>query len=157
MGSSPCFSFLGYTEGMNRYEILYARVMNQYAVISYVPLRQEAIAYTIRVLDASLYAGGDELDQAAALCHDLARFLNNSVLHHAEKSAEMARPLLLEAGYDPMEADLICTAISRHSMKDIIQNPRDEHLKKADIAARLLEKPDSSLLLQFTMESSKDR
>lgn len=60
-----------------------------------------------------------EMIYAAAFLHDIGRFLeyDDPSKDHAEESAVLARPLLVEAGFSNAEIPLILKAIAHHRLK----------------------------------------
>ncbi len=81
-----------------------------------------------------------ELAYAAALLHDIGRHEEYSTgVDHALKSAELAGPLLLRAGFSVEERDFIGQAIAQHRVKDISppnRSPLSAALSKADQLSR---------------------
>lgn len=61
-----------------------------------------------------------EMIYAAAFLHDIGRFLEyeNPARDHAEESAVLARPLLVEAGFSAAEIESILSAVAHHRRKD---------------------------------------
>lgn len=61
-----------------------------------------------------------EMIYAAAFLHDIGRFLEyeNRERDHAEESAVLARPLLVEAGFSVEEIEPVLSAIAHHRRKD---------------------------------------
>lgn len=77
---------------------------------------------------------------AAALLHDLGRCLeDNAKGCHAVRSARLADPLLVQAGYSLEERKLITNAIAEHRKKehDVFASPLSYFLSKADKYSRL--------------------
>ena len=71
-------------------------------------------------LDAFSPEAAKEMIYAAAFLHDVGRFLeyDDPSRDHAEESAVLARPLLVEAGFSDEEIPLILKSIAHHRRKD---------------------------------------
>lgn len=75
-----------------------------------------------------------ELAATSGLLHDIYQVTDKSTVNHAEKGAVVAEFILKTVGgYSNDEIIAIKTAISRHSDKNIVQEPLDEVLKDADM------------------------
>jgi len=82
-----------------------------------------------------------EMAYAAGLLHDIGRWHQyRANTDHAEYSAELAKPILDEAGFSEAESRLILKAIERHRIPychDPHRVPLNRALKKADSLSRL--------------------
>ena len=72
------------------------------------------------------------LIKAAALLHDIARTdeLNGKKECHAEKGAEMAKPILEKFGYSNEQIEIISDAIRTHRYKNQLRPKSKEELNK---------------------------
>lgn len=137
--------------GLERYEKLHEKVFGEYAQIYYVPLKTEAISHTALVDGFVTWLGTErhqnvELLKIAALLHDYARFAQNQLGHHAQKSAGAARVILEERNeFTPAEIEKVCRAIAHHSDKDRIDSPFEDTLKDADVLASWTQNPTMPL------------
>lgn len=83
-----------------------------------------------------------ELAVIAGMLHDISSYATMDSANHAQKSAEMARGILVELNlFSDAEMNIICTAIYNHSDKSIIQASLDELLKDADVMQHVLYNP----------------
>jgi uncharacterized protein len=82
-----------------------------------------------------------EMAYAAALLHDIGRWQEySSGLDHGLASADLAGPILDDAGFDRDETVLITKAIQQHRLAEttaVHRSPLSRALKKADRYARL--------------------
>lgn len=82
-----------------------------------------------------------EMCYAAGLLHDIGRWNEyREAVDHAHYSAELAGPILKDAGFSDAEKDLIIKAISEHRLKDkelIPRSPLSLALSRADSYSRL--------------------
>jgi len=82
-----------------------------------------------------------EMAYAAGLLHDIGRWCESvSGEDHAEASAELAGPILKDAGFSMDEEALILKAIRQHRLNDekfVHRSPLSHALKKADLFSRL--------------------
>ncbi len=75
-----------------------------------------------------------EIAAACGMMHDIYPLTTGSYEQHGPRGAELARRLLLELDvFTAEEIDVIATAISRHSRKEMVHEPYDEVLKDADV------------------------
>ena len=84
--------------------------------------------------------GAKDVVYGAALLHDIGRWLEyEGGGCHAARGAELADPLLAQAGYDEGERRLIINAIAAHRGKvaDAPSSPLSVFLQKADKYSRL--------------------
>lgn len=106
------------------------------ARLSWIFLLQDGIEYLKDVV------------YAAALLHDIGRWKEyNGEGCHAQLSAELALPLLINAGYSPQERKIIVDAISEHRQQeeDFFSTPLSTALRKADKYSRLCFKCSSQV------------
>ena len=83
-----------------------------------------------------------EMAVIAGMLHDIYSYARMDSENHAHKGADMARNILIElAIFNEDEINLICTAISNHSDKDIVHDTLDEILKDADVMQHILYNP----------------
>ena len=83
-----------------------------------------------------------ELAAMAGLLHDLFAYKRGSYDDHAHLGADYVRKLLNKTGLTtPEETEIICSAIWRHSDKDVTDSPMDEVLKDADVLHHTLDDP----------------
>jgi len=102
----------------------------------YVHLYSVSQFCTLLALKRNLNA---ELAAACGMLHDIYPVLTGSYENHGEKGAKKARKILKEMNlYNDEEISIITNAISRHSDKDIIQEPYDEILKDGDVMSHCL-------------------
>jgi len=84
--------------------------------------------------------------EIAAICgilHDIYPVLTGSYENHGIKGAKKAKKILSKLNlYSDEEISIITNAISRHSDKDIIQDPYDEILKDGDVMSHCLYNTD---------------
>lgn len=89
-----------------------------------------------------------EMSYAAGLLHDIGRWNEyREAGDHAQCSAELAEPILTEAGFTAAEKDLIKKAISEHRLKDeasIHRTPLSLALSRADSYSRLCYRCETS-------------
>ena len=82
-----------------------------------------------------------EIAYAAGLLHDLGRWKEyQSETDHAQYSAELAEPILTEAGFSEEENQFIRKAIARHRSKTDLgrhRSPLSISLRRADSLSRL--------------------
>ena len=82
-----------------------------------------------------------EISYAAGLLHDIGRWYEyQTEADHALYSADLAEPILIEAGFDRSEVDLILDAIRQHRRKDGCREHRSllsSALERADGLSRL--------------------
>jgi uncharacterized protein len=82
-----------------------------------------------------------EMAYAAGLLHDIGRWREyQSDLDHAAASAELAGPILADAGFSNDEIYLINKAICQHRLDEdshVHRSPLSRALKKADLFSRL--------------------
>jgi uncharacterized protein len=84
-----------------------------------------------------------ELATTCGMLHDIYPVLSGSYENHGIKGAEQAEKILKETKlYNDSEISIITNAISRHSDKDIIQDPYDEVLKDGDVMSHCLYNAD---------------
>lgn len=84
----------------------------------------------------------EELAVIAGMLHDIYSYATSDSADHAHKGAGMAREILEGLKiFSEEETASICTAIYRHSDKEIIQNGLDEILKDADVLQHVLYNP----------------
>jgi uncharacterized protein len=80
-----------------------------------------------------------ELAATCGMLHDIYPVLYGSYKNHGKKGAEQAEKILRATNlYSDNEISIITNAISRHSDKDIIQDPYDEVLKDGDVMSHCL-------------------
>jgi HD superfamily phosphodiesterase len=95
-----------------------------------------------------------ELATIAGLLHDIASLKNHDIepfkthgltsANHAEKGAGIAMEILVGMNITTLqENEIICSAIRKHSDKDVIDTPFDEVLKDADVLAHGISNIDS--------------
>lgn len=91
-----------------------------------------------------------EMSYAAGLLHDIGRWNEyREAIDHAQYSAELAEPILEDAGFSKAETGLIKKAIAEHRLKDepsIHRSPLSLALSRADSYSRLC----------FSCEASRD-
>ncbi|HSW35945.1 MAG TPA: HD domain-containing protein [Candidatus Limnocylindrales bacterium] len=82
-----------------------------------------------------------EMAYAAGLLHDIGRWNEyQTTVDHAQHSAELAEPILIEAGFSLSERELIIKAILQHRIKkeaDEHYSPLSKALRNADRLSRL--------------------
>ncbi|MDR0312507.1 MAG: HD domain-containing protein [Treponema sp.] len=84
-----------------------------------------------------------ELATTCGMLHDIYPVLYGSYENHGIKGAEQAEKILRATNlYNDDEISIITNAISRHSDKDIIQDPYDEVLKDGDVMSHCLYNTD---------------
>jgi uncharacterized protein len=84
-----------------------------------------------------------ELATTCGMLHDIHPVLSGSYENHGIKGAEQAKKLLKAMNlYTDGEISIITNAISRHSDKNIIQEPYDEILKDGDVMSHCLYNTD---------------
>ena len=94
-----------------------------------------------------------ELATMAGMLHDLHTYKQGNHDNHAEKGAILAREILNELNLtNPIETDMICSAIHNHSSKGSTHSAFDEVLIDADVMQHILY--NFSLPI---MEHEKDR
>ena len=75
-----------------------------------------------------------ELAVIAGMLHDIYSYANMDSTNHAHKGAVMAREILGSLKvFSEEEVETVCTAIYRHSDKEVEHNALDEILKDADV------------------------
>lgn len=75
-----------------------------------------------------------ELATTCGMLHDISNVTGNGGDNHALKGAEEAEEFLRTVNlYSDDEIEIITTAISRHSEKNVVHGPYDELLKDADV------------------------
>lgn len=75
-----------------------------------------------------------ELASMSAMLHDLHAYKSGSYDDHAHKGAELAREILGTLKLTTAEeTETICSAISLHDDKQVVDGPMDELLKDADV------------------------
>lgn len=131
---------------MNRITEFQNHINEIFTRISEVPpvyIHMHAVSQVCALI--ALKRGEDaELATIAGLLHDIASLRNHDIesykihgltsANHAEKGAEIAMEILLAMNITtPQENEIICTAIRKHSDKDVIDTPFDEVLKDADV------------------------
>lgn len=78
-----------------------------------------------------------EIIYAAGLLHDMARWLEYETGEdHAAASARMAGPVLERAGFDPVEQEIITTAIGEHRNAGTEASLLGQYICRADDLAR---------------------
>lgn len=83
-----------------------------------------------------------ELAVIAGMLHDVYSYANMDSTDHAHKGAVMARKMLESLkGFSEEEVETVCTAIYRHSEKEVAHNALDEILKDADVLQHALYNP----------------
>lgn len=83
-----------------------------------------------------------ELAVIAGMLHDISSYANMDSTDHAHKGATMAREILESLKiFSEEEMETVCTAIYRHSDKELIHNALDEILKDADVLQHVLYNP----------------
>jgi len=84
-----------------------------------------------------------ELAATCGMLHDIYPVLTGSYENHGPKGAKKAKKLLTKLNlYNDEEISIITNAISRHSEKDLIQEPYDEVLKDGDVMSHCLYNAD---------------
>lgn len=117
----------------------------------YIHIRQVSFACALIALKRGENA---ELATMAGLLHDIASLKKHDIepfrVHdltpenHAEKGAAIAMEMLLDMNITtPQENEIICSAIRKHSNKNVIDSPFDEVLKDADVFAHGISNIDS--------------
>ena len=80
-----------------------------------------------------------ELCAIAGMLHDISRYKNGSDLEHARLSSLDARKIMNEIkSFSDEEINIVCSAISKHSNKQDIDDYYDEVLKDADVLSHYL-------------------
>ncbi|MBP3351470.1 MAG: HD domain-containing protein [Lachnospiraceae bacterium] len=75
-----------------------------------------------------------ELAVIAGMLHDIYSYANMDSTDHAHKGAALARKILESLKvFSEEEVETVCTAIYRHSDKEVEHNALDEILKDADV------------------------
>ena len=83
-----------------------------------------------------------ELAVIAGMLHDIYSYANMDAADHAHKGATIAREILESLNvFSEEETDLICTAIYRHSDKELVHNALDEILKDGDVLQHVMYNP----------------
>ncbi len=98
------------------------------------------VAHCLRVAHWTIRLGGDAIDPrhaiAAALLHDIVNLAKDSPerAHASERSADFARSLLLELGFDAASIALVADAIHDHSYSTgrVPRSPLGDALQDAD-------------------------
>lgn len=89
-----------------------------------------------------------EMSYAAGLLHDIGRWNEyREAGDHAQYSAELAEPILTDAGFTAAEKDMIKKAISEHRLKDESskhRSPLSLALSRADSFSRLCYRCEAS-------------
>ena len=80
-----------------------------------------------------------ELCSIAGMLHDISRYKNGSDIEHAKLSSLDARKIMNETkSFNDEEINIVCSAISKHSNKEDIDDYYDEVLKDADVLSHYL-------------------
>ena len=80
-----------------------------------------------------------ELATMAGMLHDLHTYKHGCHKNHAEKGAVLARKILTDLQLtNPVETDMICSAIHNHSAKGETHSAFDEVLVDADVMQHVL-------------------
>jgi len=80
-----------------------------------------------------------ELCVIAGMLHDISRYKNGSDIEHARLSSLDARRIMNEIkSFSDEEINIVCSAISKHSNKQDIDDYYDEVLKDADVLSHYL-------------------
>ncbi len=83
-----------------------------------------------------------ELAVIAGMLHDIYSYANMDSTDHAHKGATLARKILESLKvFSEEEVETVCTAIYRHSDKEVEHNALDEILKDADVLQHVLYNP----------------
>lgn len=83
-----------------------------------------------------------ELAVIAGMLHDIYSYTKMDSTDHAHKGAVMAREMLESLKiFSEEEAETVCTAIYRHSDKEVAHNALDEILKDADVLQHVMYNP----------------
>jgi len=84
-----------------------------------------------------------ELAATCGMLHDIYPVLTGSYENHGIKGAKKAKKILKKLNlYNDEEISIITNAISRHSEKELIQEPYDEILKDGDVMSHCLYNTD---------------
>jgi len=84
-----------------------------------------------------------ELAATCGMLHDIYPVLTGSYENHGMKGAKRAKKILKAMKlYNDEEISIITNAISRHSDKNIVQDPYDEILKDGDVMSHCLYNAD---------------
>lgn len=124
---------------MNRYPFIETKVHELLSAIYLEPLKTHAYIHlhgcvqmiTMLAIERHLNV---ELARIAAILHDISTYVENcSHTVHAIQSAAYAKKLLIQTSlFDEEEINCITTMITRHSLKDIVDDEMCELLKDAD-------------------------
>lgn len=83
-----------------------------------------------------------ELAVIAGMLHDIYSYAKMDSTNHAHEGAAMAREILESIKiFSEEEMETVCTAIYRHSDKEVTQNALDEILKDADVLQHVMYNP----------------
>lgn len=83
-----------------------------------------------------------ELAVIAGMLHDIYSYANMDPADHAHKGVAMARDILESLKlFSEEEVEMVCTAIYRHSDKELVHNALDEILKDADVLQHVMYNP----------------
>ncbi|MCL2772166.1 MAG: HD domain-containing protein [Oscillospiraceae bacterium] len=84
-----------------------------------------------------------EIATTCGMLHDIYQVTDGIIENHAAKGAEKTEIILKALNlYNDEEISIITAAISRHSSKDIVNEPYDELLKDADVMHHCLYNTD---------------
>lgn len=102
-----------------------------------------------------------EMSYAAGLLHDIGRWNEyREAVDHAQYSAELAEPILTDAGFTEAEKALIKKAISEHRLKDESfkhRSPLSLALSRADSFSRLCYRCEASeMCKKFDRQPTRD-
>ncbi len=132
--SSP--GYRAHLEALQKYEE--DRLFCRHHLDHFLDVARLCWIYLLEERGAQAYSR--DLVYAAALLHDIGRWMEYEGLGcHARGSAELAGPLLTEAGYSPEESRLITAAVLEHRQKEGAEfsSPLGYFLRKADKHSRL--------------------
>ena len=96
-------------------------------------------AETLCILLAHKRSLNEEYASIIGLLHDLSIAIDCNDFGHASRSSMLAKKMLSEhGGFTEEEINLITTAITNHSTKEVVQDPYSECIKDADVLAHVM-------------------